>query len=254
MRIMSYNVLNPIWCSTVDYVPVEGRVELVRDIILDYKPDVVGLQEAESSWHNALDSYLCSKGTYKFACKYNNGGAYNMTTFLYNSKTVKLVDEYIIDLETLSEIRVFAVAIFERLSDGTRFVVTNTHPAPPSQAENYERNFIDLLNTGATEIEKYKNLPFIMTGDFNTKEQASQYNHLMSYIGVKDAKYKAKTLVKDYCTFSGFNVLPKKGNSNCIDHIFVNNKMTVKKFDVIIDHSVQKASDHIPIYADITLK
>ena len=148
-----------------------------------------------------------------------------------------------------------SVAVFEKLSDGKRFIVTNTHPAPTGQAANYERNFADLMRIAGAELEKYKDLPVIMTGDFNTKEQASMYTEFMKTVGVKDAKYDAEVLVRDYCTFSGWpDVAPKKGNASCIDHIFINANADAKLFNVVIDHNVEDTSDHIPIYADIDLK
>jgi len=161
----------------------------------------------------------------------------------------------VLDLDKNSDIRVFSVAVFEKLSDGSRFVVTNTHPAPTSQAANYQRNFADLLTLADGELEKYKDLPVIMTGDFNTKEQAPMYKTFMETAGVKDAKYAAEVLVRDFCTFSGWpNAAPKAGNANCIDHIFVNDKVGVKLFNVVIDHDVEATSDHIPIYADLDLQ
>ena len=128
---MSYNILHPQWCSTSSYVSVQGRYQLVRDIIFDYQPDVVGLQEVESDWHSKINASICNNSDYKFACKYNNNSSVNMTTFIYNSKTLKLLKEYVVDLDTNSDIRVLSVAVFERISDGYIFVVTNTHPAPP---------------------------------------------------------------------------------------------------------------------------
>ena len=177
-----------------------------------------------------------------------------MTTFLYNTQTVKLVEEYVIDLDTNSDIRVFSVAIFETLSDGKRFVVTNTHPAPPGQAENYARHFADLMRIAPEQMEKYKDIPVIQTGDFNTEEQSPIYKQYLEATNLKDAKYEADVLVRDYCTYSGWQEAPKPGNSYCIDHIFVNDKTDVKLFNVVIDHDVPNTSDHIPIYADITLK
>ena len=80
------------------------------------------------------------------------------------------------------------------------------------------------------------------------------YKTFMDTAGVKDAKYEADTLVRDYCTYSGWQKAPKAGNASCIDHIFVNDKTDVKLFNVVIDHDVPNTSDHIPIYADIALK
>ena len=146
------------------------------------------------------------------------------------------------------------MALFERISDGKKFVVTNTHPSPPkTQLDRYNEHFRILPDIIKNQMEKYKGLPFIMTGDFNTYEQDENYTKLMKAVGVKDAKYEAKTLVKEYSTFSGYKVAPKPGNEKCLDHIFVNNRVGVKQFDIIIDHSVENISDHIPIYADIVI-
>jgi endonuclease/exonuclease/phosphatase family metal-dependent hydrolase len=219
-----------------------------------YMPDVVGIQETNAGWHNALGDLLVETGMYAPACQKNNAKSYNMTTMLYNTQTVKLVEEFVIDLDKNSDIRVFAVAIFEKLSDGKRFIVTNTHPAPTGQAENYARNFADMMRISTEQMEKYKDIPVIQTGDFNTKEQSAMYKTYMESTNLKDAKYEADVLVRDYCTYSGFGNAPKPGNASCIDHIFVNSKVDVKLFNVVIDHDVAHTSDHIPIYADIALK
>ena len=251
IRVMSYNILNPNWGgNAIDL----GRDRNVANIVMYYMPDVVGFQETYSGWHRALEKYLVDTGVYAFACQRTNAQGYNMTTLMYNTQSVKLVDEYVVDLDKNSEIRVFSVAVFEKLSDGKRFVVTNTHPAPTGQAENYKRNFADLLVIAEQQLEKYKDLPVIMTGDFNTREQAAMYKTFMEATGVKDAKYEADVLVRDYCTYSGWQKAPIKGNASCIDHIFVNDKTDIKLFNVVIDHDVANTSDHIPIYADIALK
>ena len=250
IRVMSYNILNPDWGGNAIGL---GRDKQAANIILYYLPDVIGVQETCGTWHKALQKYLVDTGMYAFACQKNNAKSYNMTTLMYNTQTVKLIEEYVIDLDKNSDIRVFSVAVFEKLSDGKRFVVTNTHPAPTGQAENYARNFADLMRIAADELAKHKDLPVIMTGDFNTKEQSAMYTNFMSAAGVKDAKYEADVLVRNYCTYSGWQKAPIKGNASCIDHIFVNDKTDVKLFNVVIDHDVANTSDHIPIYADIAL-
>ncbi len=40
----------------------------------------------------------------------------------------------------------------------------------------------------------------------------------------------------------------------CIDHVPVNDKADARLFNVVIDHHVDKTSDHLPIYSDIDLK
>ena len=253
LRIMSYNILHPDWSR----VPVTGRDEIVAGILLYYRPDVAAIQEAGAKWHKALKPLLVDTGLYAPACRQSNaeGFIYCCTTFLYNPKTVSLVEEFILDLDFKDAARVFSIAVFERVSDGVRFVVTNTHPAPRDTPEKYARNMEDLTAFAADVVKKYERLPVIMAGDFNTPEQTEWYLKFMKAAGVRDAKYEADALVRNYSTYFGYQVAPNKENTDyCVDHLFVSDKVDVKLFNAVIDHNVENASDHIPIYADIALK
>ena len=253
LRIMSYNILHPDWSR----VAVQGRDEIVAGILLYYMPDVAAIQEAGAKWHKALKPLLVDTGLYAPACRQSNaeGFIYCCTTFLYNPKTVSLVEEYIWDLDFKDAARVFSLAVFERLSDGARFVVTNAHPAPRDTPEKYARNMEDLTAFAADVVKKYAGLPVIMAGDFNTPEQTEWYLKFMDEAGVRDAKYEADLLVRNYSTYFGYQIAPNRENTDyCVDHIFVNGKVDVRLFNAVIGHDVQNASDHIPIYADIDLK
>ncbi len=252
IRIMSYNLMNPDWSK----VPVTDRVPKVVNILQDYQPDVIGIQEASGKWQKALKPVLVETGLYNPACRQSNadGFKYNMSAFMYNVATVQLVDEYVLDLDPGSDIRVFAVAVFEKLSDGTRFVVANTHPASSTDTEVYARNCADIMEIGAAEMAKYADLPFIMTGDYNTRESSEMYQTLMDTLGVKDAKYEADVMVRNQGTYFEWGTEPAPKTDDCIDHIFVNVQTDVKLYNVVVDHDVQTTSDHFPIYADIDLK
>ncbi len=252
VRIMSYNILNPEWSSTGE--TAESRVEPFYNLVTEYMPDVIGLQEASYLWHNVINNVLQEDDTYDFACEKTYLFKENMTTLLYNTKTLKLIDESIFDLEKNSEHRVFVVAIFEKLSDGKQFIVTNVHPAPSSREEEYPRHMSTFTGYAEYILEIYKDLPIIMTGDFNTSEQSEYYTNLMNDTGVKDAKYEAETLIRNYNTYAGFNKKASNNGKSCIDHIFVNNNVSVKTFDVVVDDGVEKISDHVPIYTDIIFK
>ena len=176
-----------------------------------------------------------------------------MTAFLYNPKTVKPVEEYIYTLDPNSEIRILTVAVFEKLSNGKRFVVTNTHPNV--SGDGYARNIESLMELAGQQMAQYKDLPVIMTGDFNTKEQSEVYTRIQTELGVTDAKYQAQTLVREYSTYldGGWGGTAKPGSGGCLDHIFLNNHCDSVLFNVIIDLETEKISDHLPIYADIKL-
>ena len=154
-------------------------------------------------------------------------------------------------MEINSEHRLFCVAFFEKISDGKQFIVTNVHPAPSSRKEEYPRQMSKFTDYAQYILEEYSDMPIIMTGDFNTREQSEYYTHFLSDTGVKDAKYEAENLLRNYNTFAGFNKKAVEGNANCIDHIFINSNLSVLNFDVVVDDGVEKVSDHVPIYADI---
>ena len=247
LRIMSYNIL----AERYGEITASSRADIVNDVIISYSPDVVGIQEVDAAWHTELDKVI-KDGNYKFACKNIPSGKPCLTTFLYNINTVKLKSECFIDIEPDNDIRVFAVAVFERLSDGKLFLVTNTHPVPASRGQVYLDHMEKIAAFTNQRLEKYKKLPLIMTGDFNTRESSEHYEKFISDTGLFDAKIKTKVLVKDVSSFGRFG-LPHQENFTSLDHIFINDRVEVKLFDTVTDKGVENASDHIPIYADINI-
>lgn len=253
LRIMSYNILHPDWSR----VPVKGRDGIVAAILSFYRPDVAALQEAGAKWHKALAPLLVEPGLYAAACRKSNaeGFIYCTTCFLYNPQTVRVAEEYILDLDRRDASRVLSVAVFERLADGARFVMANTHPAPSDeQPENYARNMADLTALAAEVRQKYAGLPIVFAGDFNTPEQAEWYRVFMEKADVRDAKYEAEVLALGCSTYFGWQGVPDPEDTDlCIDHLFVGDEVDVKLFSAVIGHEVENASDHIPIYMDIAL-
>jgi endonuclease/exonuclease/phosphatase family metal-dependent hydrolase len=236
------------------------RDEQFADILLFYKPDVVGIQEANRAWHDSFETLFDASGAYLPACKYHEGDSTAQTTFLYNPLTVTLIDEYVIHYsDGVNDIRIVSFAVFDRNSDGMRFVMTNTHPAP--HAGNYEKHVDEFIRIKTEELAKYEGLPVIMTGDFNTRESQAQYTQIQTSLNVTDARYdEGVKLVRNICTYTS---LPSgeaihgsvyESSTGNIDHIFINDKLDALLFNVVIDHNVTNISDHLPIYADLKLK
>ena len=253
LRIMSFNILHPDWD---DKVPVTDRLDIVVSVLTDYMPDVVALQEAGPKWHRALKPVLVDTGIFGTACRQSNkeGFTFCATTFLYNPQTVTLVEEYIEDLDLVDAARVVSIAVFERISDGSRFVVTNTHPAPTNQVENHERNMADLFRICSELQTKYPDLPIFMAGDYNLRETSERYALFQETVGVQNSKYLAEVLACDQPTYIGWQEGPDYDGACAVDHIFVNDKMVVKLYNMVLDHDVANASDHCPLYIDVTLK
>ncbi len=250
IRVMSYNIL-----YSTEYL-VEDRIGNFLNILGYYKPDVIGLQEtsagSNAGWHEYIADSLVADDIYRKACYASDSVSGLMTTFLYNPDTVKLLEEYVIDLEAGSQIRVLSVAVFQRLADGQNFVVMNTHPAPYGSAA-YNPNLTAMLAAAKTELSKYSDLPVMITGDFNTSESVSEYQLIMTELGLVDTKYTADVMVKEYDSCPGFGVEAEAGSEFVIDHIFANSLVDTKLYNIVIDHDVAHTSDHIPIYVDVKI-
>ncbi len=254
LRVMSYNVMHPGggYNETGIPQPVKERSDAFLSIINEYCPDVIGVQEALTDWHIAFYQDLVENGTYLQAC--NGEDTFFLTTLLYNGETLELLESEILDIDPGNETRVVNFALFQHRSSKEKFVVFNTHPSNKAEkVENHHKIILDLVST---KLKEYPDLPVIMTGDYNASETSPLYSNLMSTLNVTDAKYSAKELIHSCGTYfnGGWGGEVNPNTKAAIDHIFVNDKVQSNTFSVIIDGGVENVSDHLPIYADVTLK
>lgn len=143
IRCMSYNVLVG---SDMEkgFGPVAERKKGVINTILKYAPDILGVQEASNEWMTILKLEL---GKHGFDCvglgrdTANNGGSAKSvgehSAIFYNKDKYTLVESntyWLTDTPNVKSchpdsdyIRIMTYAIFERKSDGYRFMHVNTH-------------------------------------------------------------------------------------------------------------------------------
>ena len=271
---MSFNVLADDWNNkpAVD----DTRSNQGFNTIERYQPDVVGLQEFDDQWYNQAKKFLDG---YTIVNKDNIKpfGPTNYSTLAYNTSTVKLIEYTQVALETcnsLNNCRYVTIGTFEFIKGeniGERFIVSSTHwdleeTCRVKQASQH----VDIVNEWQA---KYPNLPVIMTGDFNTREDTDSYNKIMQKGGYVDTKLSAQTkgiicntihlgtpmrvgdkvytnpnhVFRGPASFSSLNIL----NETSIDHIFATTDVTSLYHSVIIDEDALGASDHCPIYSDL---
>ena len=272
IRIMSYNILNPEWAgggAEAKDPAIDLRDELVEAIIKDYAPDVVGLQEVCPDWHSALNEKLVKNGTYKFCNKTLNNGQgngfyeFNYTILMYNSETVELLEEYTLGLDDENDWRVFSFARFKRKSDDKQFIVVNNH-TEASKGDDQDQDFDSIIEKANAAMAKYKDVPFIMIGDYNAFELMNyfpKFVEMKEECNLKNAHLDAEKFGTTYATYFGWGGTPATshsiinayGGKYTLDHILVNDDADIKYYSTVIDHSVTDASDHLPIYADIRL-
>ena len=261
IRVMSYNILHPDWSSESERVEIKGRDEKVANVFKTYMPDVIGVQEVCEEWHNALEPLIVNTGDYVPVCRRLEDSTYNLTTMFYNPKTVSLIQEFAVPLGTYSDIRVLAGGIFQK--DGKFFIVVNTHPATPlGEDSTYAEDIDGIIEQIKELMGDYKDVPIIMTGDYNSPKNLpilyTGYNDITNKIGVKDTRDVAKEVINNYVTCPGLYATPSKYNgmmsTSVIDYIFVTDNVNVETFSVVADEGLETVSDHLPIYADIILK
>lgn len=257
LRIMSYNLLNPEWGE----ISVADRDQKVADTVNSYLPDVIGIQEASEDWHTALNTLIVENGEYlPSSCRFTSN-SYNMTAFYYNSRTVNLVDEFVLQLQDAkSDIRVLTVGVFEKM--GKTFIMLNTHPDTPTNSNStYKTDINKIIELTAQLMQEYENVPIIMVGDYNSPKNLSLlytgYNDIINNLGVSDTRDVADTVVNNYVTMPGINTAPSTYtsgmNTEIVDYIFVTDDVKVNSFDVVYNQNTTAVSDHLPIYADISI-
>ena len=249
LRIMSWNLLGEMW---MDKIPVEVRDENAALAILYYAPDVIGLQEMTPAWGNALDNLL--RSDYAFVTRENQYGDDNYSPLYYNKKTVKVVTSGVVNYSKGSSklLRLVTWALFERLSDGERFIVTSTHWDVGTNEENIAVQAEEMAKL-ITRLRAAYCVPVFCTGDYNRIETTAQYESFVKLSGFLDARYTAKTVNREGSTYHEMLGATPVG-SGAVDHIFVSADASVLFYNLLVEQTVLEASDHCPIYIDVKLK
>lgn len=269
VRVMSFNILASDWSNKPK---VEGRDDLLRDVVMRYSPDVIGMQEVNAEWYESLGK---SFGTYKFVNEGKNKiwGNVNYSTIAYNTETVELIkwgqSAYMVNYN--KNCRNFMWAIFETKTESAeRFIVTSTHWDLTSDRRVHQA--IEMSGHIAILGEKY-NLPMFLTGDFNTRENGDEYKVFMKLTGFGDSKYctekrglvastshlgdgtgTAEDYTSGYWKLGKVSYRQKHINTiESIDHIFVTPHTDVLYYDTVVDEAALDASDHCPIYIDAVI-
>ena len=267
LRVMSFKVLTDIWSDTP---AVKGRDLGVAKTVLYYAPDVMGIQEASSTWYRSLKSLL--KDTpYKLTCteqervdsKYGNN---NFTAIMYNSDTVTLIESGVEPYVNKGNqyMKTMSLAYFEHKESGKRFVLLNTHFEAPGnddaeKAENlvYRKKQAEEYVALVEELEAKYNVPVVGTGDFNSTEGSDRADKHKPYATLveklHEAKYTAEKIQRQCSTWHTFGSQVSVSKAGSFDHIFGTDRVTFKYFNTLVDSFLMSTSDHCPIYADLVL-
>ena len=244
LKAMSFNV----YCN--DFTSV--RIKRVVTMIRNYLPDTVGVQEATTNWMHTLNKQLGD--VYEFVGEGRDGGSSGEHSGIgYKKSVYKLIETDTLWLsdtpEKVSRVpesslnRVFTYALLERISDGVRVMVVNTHFEHTSDAAR-ERQ-AEVL---AGYLRQWSEYPLILTGDFNTKPGTKAYDIVRSG-GVENASSISENFTSPASTATYNNY----GKSNSlIDFVFTNqNSVVITDYRVCSEQiDGNFPSDHLPVLVE----
>ena len=113
-----------------------------------------------------------------------------------------------------SHLRVACWGLFERISDGKRFIVVNTHwDLTPEQRLSDARQQAAVMKK---VLEKY-DVPVFSTGDFNSNENSAEFNEYLNLTDFADSIAVAETVSAGTKGFHAVGSAPDGSQSQIID-------------------------------------
>lgn len=263
VRIMSSNVLVDYDWGSESHPgenPVPPRAAMFFEMIEAYLPDVVGVQEQSKAWSAAFIQYLPDR--YKLINPVSTYLDQKMTTLVYNSDTLDLVDsgDFKFSFEGADRrLRRVAWGIFKVKATGKYFGVTSTHF--DGNIANSDIQVNEMLAIVNKICEKY-DCPVFSVGDYNTRDniyEHSSWSETYAKItgSLIDSKYHCETAVagdaKDHLDEVKNNIYVRL-DMPFIDHIFIKGNAEAKTYCVLSYTYLDDMSDAFPIFADMILK
>lgn len=242
---MSFN----LWVSSV----TDERAKHVVERINLVSPDTLGVQEASSNWVNRLKTALGSEYGYVGMGRDPGGGGEHSGIF-YKKATLKVIESGTKWMSDTPDVpskysgstcyRVFSYALFERISDGERFVHVNAHTEHTSDAICLMQlkvlvNFVK---------QNYADVPVLITGDLNARETNDSVRHVLNN-GFDNAAKIA---------FKSSNASTFTPGASIIDFCLTSEEDFLV-FEYAVDtykynNAEKDPSDHCPIYIKFELK
>lgn len=224
LRAMSFNV----WVSS----PTSDRKESVRQTIMAYMPDTIGVQEASPAWMNYLSTQLGEM--YNYVGLGRDGGSNGEhSAIFYRKDRFELIEtgtkwmsdtpDVVSKFKESSLNRVFTYAILLEKKTNREIMVVNTHLEHTSN-EARELQVAVLMDF----LKNYTKYPIVLTGDFNANPESAVYRMVTAQLA--DSSKVAQKAEQHY-TFHNYGK-----SSTYIDYAFVSRQnIVVSHYRVITE-------------------
>ena len=224
LKAMSFNV----WVSS----PTSDRKESVRQTIMAYMPDTIGVQEASPAWMNYLSTQLGEM--YNYVGLGRDGGSNGEhSAIFYRKDRFELIEtgtkwmsdtpDVVSKFKESSLNRVFTYAILLEKKTNREIMVVNTHLEHTSN-EARELQVAVLMDF----LKNYTKYPIVLTGDFNANPESAVYRMVTAQLA--DSSKVAQKAEQHY-TFHNYGK-----SSTYIDYAFVSRQnIVVSHYRVITE-------------------
>lgn len=252
LRVMSFNVRLPTEADGPNRW--EARRELAAEMIAAAAPDLIGTQEL----HKPQGDWLVERlPQYAWFGRDRRGGHddEHMGVF-YRKDRLRVLETGDFWLSDTPEVpgsiswghplpRMVTWGLFQRIADGRRFYLFNTHLPYRAEDEGARERGARLLAQRIAALST--DIPVVVTGDFNATPDSAAHAALAEIL--RDAWTVASRRTGPEATFHGFT--GKSDPDRRIDWILV------RGFDVLEAHSIDACageggrcpSDHFPVQA-----
>ena len=235
------------------------RKDKVKDLISYYEADFVGLQEAQKP---QIDYLLDNNSAYSFLGRPRTDEVNaEFSCIFYLKNKYKVLEQNTFWLSENPEKsgkswdaaypRIVTYALFENIKTKKKVWVLNTHFDHVGVIARQKS--AEIILEKIKTLQKKRNVPVVLTGDFNSVESDSWMKPLFENL----QEARSNSVTKPYAekaTWNGFKFNEKP--SEQIDFIFSSkNNTKVLKYRTITDfYDYKYPSDHFPIVAKIKLK
>ncbi len=253
IRIMTLNLLAHY--TSWGGKPVNERSHIFFSLRDCYKPDVLGVQEMCFDWYNEINK---NKSSYKFVTPIKTAFPPKMTTIIYNSETLEVIDSGNNAFSDTINFKARRVvwAVFKVKKTSEVFIVLNTHLDFLNKSksdENLRKQAcqVNKLYTTTKTLDTQYSAPIFVIGDFNTKRRVNYQKSVItsgSY-GILNSLYTDAENLANF-KFSGENM---SFNNTLNDHIFIYGEAKINNLSLLSQDIFKNLSDHFPLLADISL-
>jgi endonuclease/exonuclease/phosphatase family metal-dependent hydrolase len=250
LRVMSFNVRLPVESDGPNRW--EARRALATKMIRDADPDVIGTQELHKPQGDYLVSQLPDYAWFGTSRRGNDSDEH-MGVF-YRRDRLRVLESGDFWLSDTPEVpgsiswghplpRMVTWALFQRIADGRRFYLFNTHLPYREEDEDARTRGARLLISRIAALPS--DVPVVVTGDFNAPPGSP--THAAATSTLHDAWTVAARRSGPEGTFHGFTGQPDQR----IDWVLVRGFGVLSATTLDINEAGRYPSDHFPLLVEL---